>query len=50
VARLKVRSPATAVRDLNPFSAVLAMAIKEWDINVSNPLTNIERPSVKSER
>lgn len=50
VARLKIRKPATVVRELNLFSSVLSMAIKEWDINIVNPLTNVERPTARNER
>lgn len=48
--RSKTRKPATVVRELALFSVVLKRAIKEWDINISNPLENVSRPKVRNER
>ena len=50
VERLKIRKPATVVRELNLFSVVLARAIKEWDINITNPLVGVDRPVARNER
>jgi integrase len=49
-ARLKIRKPATVVRELALFSVVLTRAIREWDVNIVNPLTNVSRPKVRNER
>lgn len=49
-ARLKERKPATVMRELALFSAVLNTAIREWDIHMSNPLTRVSRPLVRNER
>lgn len=48
--RLKARKPATVVRELNLYSAVLTIAIREWGINIANPLQTVERPAVRNER
>lgn len=48
--RLKERKAATVVRELNLFSVVISRAIKEWGINIANPLTAVERPTVRNER
>lgn len=49
-ARLKVRKPATVMRELAMFSAVLNTAIREWDIHMANPLMYVTRPLVRNER
>ncbi|WP_291013767.1 site-specific integrase [Hydrogenophaga sp.] len=49
-ARLKIRKPATVVRELALFSVVLTKAIREWDVNIVHPLTNVSRPKVRNER
>ena len=49
-ARLKVRKPATVVRELALFSRVFTVAAREWDVNMLNPLTNVARPTARNER
>lgn len=48
--RLKSRKPATVVRELALFSVVLTRAIKEWNVNIENPLKNVYRPRARNER
>ena len=49
-ARLKVRKPATVVREMALFARVFEVARREWGIAVSNPLAELSRPIVRNER
>jgi integrase len=49
-ARLKIRKPATVMRELALFARVLTVASLEWGVNIINPLTNVSRPIVRNER
>jgi integrase len=42
--RLKEIAPATVIRELSYFSAIITYARKEWGININNPVALVARP------
>ena len=48
--RLKEVKAASVLRELNTLSAMLKHARKEWCIKISNPVTDIKRPSAGASR
>lgn len=43
--RLKEVAPATVIRELAYFSSIINHARREWDINISNPVLMVKKPS-----
>lgn len=48
--RLKTVKPATVLRDMNLLSSVFSVAVKEWGLMPSNPITDVRRPKAPPAR
>ena len=42
--RLKEIAPATVIRELSYFSSIITYALKEWGININNPVALVSKP------